>query len=76
MSLFEEQHYSPQELAAQWGFSAEFVRRLFADEAGVLRVESLSRRVGRKLVRRYTTIRIPASTATRVYAKLSARRKN
>jgi len=38
MSLADEQHYSPKELAALWGLSAEMIRRMFADEPGVLKI--------------------------------------
>ena len=70
MSLATEQHYSPQALAALWGLSDETIRRLVADEPGVLRIGSGSRRAGRRLVRGYTTYRIPASVAERLHARL------
>lgn len=71
MPLCHEQHYSPQELAAKWGWSDETVRRVVKEEPGVLKLERPSRRVGRKLTRHYTTYRIPYSVAERIHARLS-----
>ena len=34
-----EPHYTPQELAEPWGFSARFIRELFEDEPGVLIID-------------------------------------
>jgi hypothetical protein len=73
MALADEQHYTPQEIAAEWGLSDEMIRRLFAEEAGVLRLTHASRRVGRKLTRGYTTYRIPASVKRRVHERLTRR---
>jgi hypothetical protein len=61
-----EQHYTVRELAKEWGFSDNFIRKLFWSEPGVLRVtrpETLKKR-------RYTSLRIPASVAARVRARL------
>lgn len=68
MSVFE-QHYSPKQLAEKWGFSARFVRDLFAREPGILvadRPEELHKR-------RYTTLRIPESVALRVYTRMQSK---
>jgi len=46
---------------------------MFADEPGVLRIGEPSRRVGRKLTRRYYSLRIPHSVAERVHTQLSRR---
>jgi hypothetical protein len=73
VSLFDEQHYTPQELASRWGLSDETVRRLVVDEPGVIRLGKESRRVGRKLTRAYVTYRIPASVAARLHQKLTRR---
>jgi hypothetical protein len=66
-----EQHYTPQALAELWGLSATKVRRLFENENNVLRIGEPSRRAGRTLTRSYYTMRIPASTAERVYKRLT-----
>ena len=63
---FREKHYAAGELAALWGLSADTIRRLFANEPGVV---ILSRHNLRK--RTYRTLRIPASVADRVHSKLS-----
>ena len=61
-----ERHYSPKELAQAWHFSPEFIRELFAREPGVLKIA----RPEKMNKRRYSTIRIPASVADRVYERL------
>jgi hypothetical protein len=76
MSLAAEQHYSPQELAALWGLSDEMIRRMFADEPGILLIGEPSRRVGRRLVRGYQTMRIPRSVSDRVHERLRTRRRH
>ncbi len=61
-----EKHFSVRELAGLWGLSERTIRRIFANEAGVIswgRNESRSKRA-------YKTMRIPESTAQRVYRKL------
>ena len=63
--LATERHYTPQQLAAALGLSDTKVRRMFAEENGVLRVGEPSRRVGRKLTRRMYTMRIPETVARR-----------
>lgn len=71
MALFDEQHFTPQQLAEKWGVSAEWVRQRFAEESGVVRIGEGSRRVGRRLVRTRRTMRIPESTARRVHERLT-----
>jgi hypothetical protein len=61
-----EQHYSPAELAARWGFSSDFVRDLFRDEEGVIVIA----RPAKMHKRGYVTLRIPESVAERVHARL------
>lgn len=61
-----ERHFRPEELAEQWGYSVDTIRRLFANEPGVLKL--FRQRAGR---RPYSTIRIPASVACRVHEKLA-----
>lgn len=65
--VFAEKLYAPEELATLWNLSVDTIRRIFADEPGVLVWE----RPGRsKNARPYKTVRIPASVARRVYEKL------
>jgi hypothetical protein len=61
-----ERHYSPQQISALWGWSARFVRELFADEPGVLVVN----RPEKMNKRGYKSLRIPESVMLRVAAKL------
>jgi hypothetical protein len=61
-----EPHYSPQQLAVLWGFDASTIRRMFADEPGVLKEGKRARRDGK---RQYLSIRIPASIAQRVHER-------
>jgi hypothetical protein len=66
-----EHHYKPEELGNLWGLSANAIRALFEDEAGVLKIvrpEMLHKR-------RYITLRIPASVAERVHMRLDAKRR-
>jgi hypothetical protein len=64
----EETHYKPAVLAAKWGFSAGTIRRLIADELGVLRLQGIGESAGR---RKYTTYSVPASVAARLYERLA-----
>jgi hypothetical protein len=59
-------------LAAQWGYSDQFIRDLFKNEPGVLRVLRPERSNGRKggFKREYKSMRIPESVARRVYERL------
>ena len=59
-----EKHYRVRELASLWGFSDNTIIRLFASEPGVIRLES------RALKRKYTTLSIPESVASRVHERL------
>jgi hypothetical protein len=60
-----EQHYRPKDLARLWGFSVDTVRSWFENEPGIL-IESRPETMHK---RKYTSMRIPESVATRVYAK-------
>lgn len=60
-----EQHFTPQQLAAFWGWNPRRVQELFRYRDDVLIVKNEG-----KGKRRYTTISIPKSTAERVYASL------
>lgn len=62
-----ERHFRPEELAELWGLSGPTIRSLFACEAGVLLID----RPEQMHKRRYRTMRIPASVAERVHARLA-----
>jgi hypothetical protein len=59
-----ERLYAPQEIAEAWQLDESTVRRLFAGEAGVLRLSG-----GQKHKR--TTLRIPAAVVERVQRERS-----
>jgi hypothetical protein len=61
-----EKHYSVKELAGIWGFSERTIRRMFADESGVLEWTQEETRSKRG----YRTWRIPESVALRVHRKM------
>ncbi len=62
-----EQHLAVEEIAATWGLSRDFVRRLFEREPGVLILGNGATRSKR----RYRTLRIPQSVAERVHRRLT-----
>ena len=66
-NLATEQHYTAQQIAKAWALSETKIRRIFAQEGGVLRIGEPSRRVGRRLTRRMWTIRVPETIARRIY---------
>lgn len=57
-----ETHYKPKDLARIWNLSTDAIRKIFADVPGVFRIGKK-----RRGVRKYDTLRIPASVAERVY---------
>jgi hypothetical protein len=69
-----EQHYAPTEIADRLAISVDKVRRMFQDEPGVVKIGEPSRRLGRALKRRYYTLRIPASVAARVIARMTTKK--
>jgi AraC-like DNA-binding protein len=60
-----EKHYRIRELAGLWGLSSKTVTRMFAEEAGVIRVANEGS--GK---RKYATLSIPESVALRVHERL------
>ncbi len=68
-NLLFEKHFTPQQIAALWGFSARFIRELFQDEPGVQKIA----RPERMHKRGYSTIRIPESVMIRVGLNLQNR---
>jgi hypothetical protein len=65
--MADEKHYTPDELAALWGVSAETIRTVFRKESGVLRLANPNEKK-----RTYVLMRIPESIAQRVHKRLSA----
>jgi hypothetical protein len=65
ISFAFEKHYRVKELAGIWGVSAKTVTRMFAEEAGVIRVANDG--TGK---RKYATLSIPESVALRVHERL------
>jgi hypothetical protein len=60
-----EKHYRVKELAGIWNLSPKTITRLFADEPGVVRVANEG--AGK---RKYATLSIPESVASRVHERL------
>lgn len=60
-----EKHYRVKELAELWGLSPKTVTRMFAEEAGVIRVVNCG-----AAKRKYATLSIPESVALRVHERL------
>ena len=60
-----EKHYRVNELAGLWGLSSKTVTRMFAEEAGVIRVANNG--TGK---RKYATLSIPESVVLRVHERL------
>lgn len=71
---FEEQHFPIRFWAQRWGFSEKTVREWFRDEygPGILRQPH----TGRRSKRDYTTFKISASAAARVYGKRTSAARN
>ena len=61
-----EKHYSPEDVSMMWNLSSKTVRRLFANEPGIIELgqpDTMKKR-------RYLTIRIPESVLMRVHRRL------
>lgn len=72
-----EKHYTVSQIAQRWSISDDTVRRIFADEPGVLNLGSPSQLLGgRKKIykRRYFILRIPESVFLRVQERLMHKR--
>lgn len=59
-----EKHYRVKDLASLWGFSDNTIIKLFSSEPGVICLESFTGK------RKYTTLSIPESVASRVHERL------
>jgi hypothetical protein len=68
MEMFDERHYTPEEIAELWHLSSNKVRYLFANEPDVIKDIKPETRNKRE----YCSMRISESAARRVYAKLTA----
>jgi hypothetical protein len=66
-----EQHFSVQEVAQMWNLSEDSVRRLFADEPGVLQI-SMPRLQKNRRHKPHVRLSIPLSVLTRLHQKWSA----
>jgi MarR-like DNA-binding transcriptional regulator SgrR of sgrS sRNA len=66
-----EQHYTVPEIAAMWKCSPQTVRRLFQNEADVLKIGSGEGRFKRP----YCTLYITETALRRVYARCSKPKK-
>jgi hypothetical protein len=64
-----EPHYTPKELGKLWHVADSTIRRLFADEPGVLIWGNEETRKRRKFI----SMRIPQSVAARVHRRLHER---
>jgi hypothetical protein len=62
-----EPHYSFREVSEMWGYSVDTIKKIFANEPGVLRHEKPATRG----CRGYVSIRIPHSVLLRVYARMT-----
>lgn len=62
-----EKHYSVGEVAKMWGWSQNTIRRMFANEPGILEWGTEETRFKRS----YTTLRIPESVIARVHRRLT-----
>lgn len=63
-----EQHYTPAEVAKLWRMSDDYIRDVFRDEPGVIKID----RPETMHKRGYRTLRIPESVVLRVGARLAA----
>jgi hypothetical protein len=68
-SMAEEKHWTPIEVAKQWGVSSDLIRSLFRDEPGVLKFD----RPASRAKRGYATLRIPDSVLVRVHTRMTSR---
>lgn len=69
MSAFDK-HFTAGEIAKKWGLSHETIRRLFAQEPGVLKIGHPETRFKRKRF----ALRIPESVMLRVHARMTIRK--
>jgi hypothetical protein len=63
-----EPHYTVSDVGSMWSLSPDAIRRLFADEPGVIRIGAVRRS---RFKRPYVTLRIPASVLERVHRRMA-----
>ena len=68
---FLEPHYTVPQLAENWHLAPGTVRRMFENEAGVMKLGHETQKKGRTYVRHYSKMRIPESVLERVKARRS-----
>ncbi|MDR3676508.1 MAG: hypothetical protein P4N24_13530 [Acidobacteriota bacterium] len=64
---FAQKHFSVAEIATLWELSADFVRKIFINEPGVIVFGDESK----PGTRRYRTLRIPESVVAHVHKRLT-----
>lgn len=69
MMIYDQTHYTAEDVAKMLNMSRDSVTRLFREEEGVLKIT----RPGNRYKRTYTTIRIPESVLNRVYGRMTAK---
>jgi hypothetical protein len=69
-----EQCLTVGDIAERWKLSKDSIRRIFAQEDGVIKIGQPTRLVGRKYQRHYSTLRIPLSVFLRVQDRLMYKR--
>jgi hypothetical protein len=69
-SIAHDQHYTVSELAKRWHLSPNTVRRLVADEPGVIKI-TVGPLLRNRRKRHLVSLRIPERVALRVHAKLT-----
>ena len=69
-SIAHDQHYTVSELAKRWHLSPNTVRRIVADEPGVIKI-TVGPRLRNRRKRHLVSLRIPERVALRVHARLA-----
>jgi len=69
-TIAHDQHYTVAELAKRWHLSPNTVRRLVADEPGVIKL-TVGPLLRNRRKRHLISLRIPERVALRVHARLS-----
>jgi hypothetical protein len=70
-SIAHDQHYTVSELAKRWHLSPNTVRRLVADEPGVIKI-TVGALLRNRRKRHLVSLRIPERVALRVHARLTS----
>lgn len=66
-----ERHFTTKQLGCLWSMDESTIRRMFQDEPGVLKINSLAKPDG-KPKRSYVTLKIPESVVRRVHRQRTA----